>query len=163
MKGYKKTFNPNLIKSGMSYSVQDICELYHVHKQSVLAWLKEGLEIIDKKRPCLIHGDDLRSFILRRQAKRKRKCKNDEFFCLKCREPRKPFDNEVEVAKRNLTTMNMKGLCPVCTSIMNKVVSSKKLNEIRKMFSTVTEREQHLIQCSATSVSTHLKEGNKNE
>lgn len=84
----------------MSYSVQEVAELYGLHKNAVLRWIKDGLPIIDQRKPYLIYGADFADYLDGRQKKRKHKCGSDEFYCCKCRAPRKAWDNRPRFPQR---------------------------------------------------------------
>ena len=54
-----RTPNHRLVKVHRSYSVEEISSLLGVHKNTVRAWLKQGLPPIDGRRPTLVHGPTL--------------------------------------------------------------------------------------------------------
>jgi excisionase family DNA binding protein len=55
--------NPRLIKIHRSYSIDEAARLLHAHKNTIRSWIKQGLPIIDRRRPTLIHGADLSAFL----------------------------------------------------------------------------------------------------
>ncbi len=65
----RHSINPNKAKIHRSYTVEEIAELFGVHKNTVRAWLKAGLPICDDRKPMLILGADLRSFLKERKRK----------------------------------------------------------------------------------------------
>lgn len=91
MKIRKRTYNPRRARAGQSYTVQDVAEIYGLHKNAVLRWIKEGLPVIDRQKPYLIHGGELAEYLRRKQSGRKQPCKPDEFFCFKCRALSRPL------------------------------------------------------------------------
>ncbi|MCK4945496.1 MAG: helix-turn-helix domain-containing protein [Alphaproteobacteria bacterium] len=68
MKTKKRTYNPRRVRTGLSYTVQDIAEIYEVHKNAVLRWIKNGLPVIDKKKPYLVYGGELAKYLRKKQA-----------------------------------------------------------------------------------------------
>jgi transposase-like protein len=70
----KRHPNPRLVKIHRSYSVEEIAGLFGIHKNTIRAWLKQGLEPIDKSRPVLVHGKVLAAFLTARRAASKRPC-----------------------------------------------------------------------------------------
>jgi hypothetical protein len=52
----KRHPNPRLVKLHRSYAVEQIARLFDVHKNTVRAWVKQGLQPIDGQRPALFHG-----------------------------------------------------------------------------------------------------------
>jgi transposase-like protein len=49
--------NPRLAKIHRSYSVEEIARLFKLHKNTVRAWLRQGLEAIDGQRPTVVRGE----------------------------------------------------------------------------------------------------------
>jgi transposase len=45
--------NPNKAKIYRSYTVEEIANLFCVHKNTVRAWLKAGLPICDDRKPTV--------------------------------------------------------------------------------------------------------------
>jgi hypothetical protein len=52
----KRHPNPRLVKLHRSYTVEQIARLFDIHKNTVRAWVKQGLQPIDGQRPALFHG-----------------------------------------------------------------------------------------------------------
>jgi excisionase family DNA binding protein len=138
MKPKKRTYNPRRARTGQSYSVQEIAELYGMAKNSVRRWVKDGLPFIDKRGEYLIHGSDLREFLQKKRSGRKRKCTPDEFFCCRCRAQRKPMGGMVDIIVTHETKVRLSGLCAVCGATINRVGSVEKMPEYQKIFSTRT-------------------------
>ena len=51
-----KRYNPNKCKKNRNYTINDVSQLYDVHKKTVSVWFKNGLRKIDNQRPYLILG-----------------------------------------------------------------------------------------------------------
>ena len=91
-------------------TVEEIAELFSVHKNTVRAWLKSGLPICDDRKPMLILGADLRAFLQGKKSKRKQKCQPWEMYCVRCKKPQTPLggmadyvaDNDVLNAREGL-------------------------------------------------------------
>jgi hypothetical protein len=85
-----RRINPRLIRLHRSYSIEDAAFSLGVHKNSVRGWIRNGLPVMDRTRPLLMHGDELRAYL---EAKRKAAqcpCTPGTLYCLKCRKPRGP-------------------------------------------------------------------------
>jgi hypothetical protein len=163
-KKFKKTFNVNLIKIHKSYTAQEISELFGMRKETVLLWhKKEGLPAIDNKTPYLFKGIILKEFIRNRQRQRKHKCKANELFCFKCQKPRESINNSVSVTILNEKELNIKGVCSVCNTKMNKKNVVKNLAELRKIYLIEQIAYKHLNVSCKGSGSISLKEDLKNE
>jgi hypothetical protein len=130
----KRTYNTRLIKRDYPYFVTDIAELFHVHRNAVWRWIKAGLQTIDRRRPVLIHGNDLIDFLNARQMGRKRKCAIDEFYCCRCRRPRHALLNHVQVQFQAERRLNLSGKCENCGTRMNRAGSVAKIEIYRRTF-----------------------------
>ena len=156
-KKFRKTFNPNIIRSGISYTYHEAAELLQVHEQTVHSWKKEGLNVVEDKKPYLILGKELKTFIGMRQKKRKIKCKENEFYCLKCRAPRNSIDNIVSIIIYNKIQLNIRGVCCICGSLMYRGSSVQKIPEIHKIFTVESVEDKDLSGYVSPSRITHFR------
>jgi hypothetical protein len=160
MKTYKKNINLNLIKINYTYSIPEICEDFGKHRNTVDKWIREeGLKTIDNKRPRLIHGKELKEFLSKRQASKKSKCKTGELYCLKCKQPRRPKDNLVDMFIKNQKRGNLKALCSICGGKINQIFSIKKLDDLQKIYVVKQLHNQHLVELLPSSSNCDLKQG----
>jgi len=140
-----KRLNPNLAKIHLNYTVEEIADLFSVHKNTVRSWVKDGLPTNDDKRPMLILGSELRLFLQSKRKINKRKCKPFELYCLRCRKPQIPYGNMVDYESSNALLGCLIGLCPVCNGIINKFSSLAKLEHIKgKLEITFTRSLKHI-------------------
>ena len=130
----KRTYNTRLIKRDYPYFVSEIADLFHLHPNAVRRWINAGLVTVDNRRPVLVHGGDLIDFLDMRQAQRKKKCAVDELYCFRCRRPKHPLFNRIEVEMRSETRLNLSGVCDTCGAIMNRAGSVDKIEEYRRVF-----------------------------
>ena len=144
-----KRLNPNLAKIHRNYTVEEVASLYGVHRNSVRAWIKAGLPLCDTRRPALILGADLRDYLKAKRQARKRRCKDDELFCLRCRAPKRPAEGMVDFIPLTETTGRISGLCPECTGVMNRYCSVSGLDRIRQKLDVhVPKLLQHISESS---------------
>lgn len=61
--------NPGLVKIHRSYTVEEVAKLYGVHKNTVRAWIKQGLPICDDRRPTIVLGREIAVFLQARRIK----------------------------------------------------------------------------------------------
>ena len=61
------TPNHRLLKIHRSYTVEEVASVLDVHRNSVRNWLRSGLDAIDQRRPTLILGSVLASFLKARR------------------------------------------------------------------------------------------------
>ena len=126
----KRHSNPRLVKIHRSYTVEEIAKLLGKHKNTVRNWIKDGLATIDEKRPMLILGHDLVEFIKKRRAKNKQSCKPGQLYCVRCRVPKFPAGDFGEYSPVTEKFGNLIAICPDCDSIMNRLVSLAKIEEV---------------------------------
>src|SRR4051794_30588484 len=122
--------NYRRVKIHRSYTVEEFACLFPVHKNTVRIWIKDGLPIIDGKRPTMILGSKARIFLLARRTRNKRTCKPDEIYCLRCRAPRVPAGEMAEYTPINEKIGNLRAICPDCESLMHRLVSNAKLGHV---------------------------------
>lgn len=142
----KRKYNTRLIKATWPYEVQEIADLFGLHKNAVLRWLKEGLQADASRRPYLVRGDELIRFLNDRQKAKQRKCALDEFFCFKCRAPRKTYEDIADLTIESPTRLRIKGLCAICGTSVNKVQGMKNLSKIESCFHIQQREGLHLIE-----------------
>ena len=144
----KRKYNPNHIKTRHSYSLVEIAEIFNVHPGTVQSWLKQGLNVIDETtKPYLIYGQDVRSFLKDKARKRKHPLKTGEFFCPKCKCPRKSRPGEIsaEFTDRKLgngsNQVFIRGRCAVCDTGLILFSSDRKLKELTENGLMILEYE----------------------
>jgi excisionase family DNA binding protein len=132
--------NPNLAKIHRTYSVQEVAEIFGIHKNTVREWLKGGLAVIDSGRPSLIDGAELRRYLAHRRRVNQRHCEPGQLFCLRCREPRKPADGLVEYRPLTNQTGSISGVCSVCDLKMNRIISASQVEGLRGLLHVRTSQ-----------------------
>lgn len=146
MATHKRTYNLRRIKRTWLYDVSEAAKTLGIHKNAVLRWMKEGLQVNRDKRPYLIRGDALIRFLSARQKSRKRKCAPAEFYCFKCRVPRKAYLNIVDIEVVSPGRFRMKGICEVCNTPLNKMQGVGNLTKIQQTFHVQQLAGRHLIE-----------------
>lgn len=159
----KRKYNARRISLKISYSVQEVAELFGIHKNAALNWIKAGLKIIDQKKPYLINGAELVEFLNTRQKKRKHKCKPDEFYCFKCRLPRRPLPGSILITLRNVHRLKISAKCSDCLTNVFKDGSVKKRDEIEQNYAAVSHPLEHIIGCKEVSINSDILGVSKNE
>lgn len=144
-----KQYNPNKCKIHRSYTVEEIAELYGVHKRTVRNWTKNGLAFFDGIRPFLILGTDLKLFLINKKKAIKHKCKMSEIYCFKCRTPQKPNLETVNFMQQPNGVGRVFARCSLCDFKVNKYFSWRQLDTLKSKFT----------QESTVSTKTHIHEG----
>jgi hypothetical protein len=147
-----------LVKIHRSYTVEEVANLFGIHKNTVRKWIKKGLPLCNEKRPTLILGRVLAEFLRAQKAKNKRTCQLGEMYCLRCREPRKPVPDLVEYHAITNKVGNLIAICSHCNALMNKRVSFAKLPTIQaQMVITFPQAQKHIGDGSQSSLNSDLK------
>jgi excisionase family DNA binding protein len=120
------------IKLHRSYKVEDAARLRNVSKRTVRRWIKAGLPAVADRKPILILGEDLLAFLAARKH-RSRRCQPEECYCVKCREPRRPAGGMADFIPLTIKTGNLRGICPVCGSIMHKRIRCDAVEALRQV------------------------------
>ena len=154
----KRHPNYRLVKIHRSYTVEEAAKLLGKHKNTVRNWIKNGLAIIDDKRPMLIFGHDLVAFIKKRRAKNKRSCKPGELFCVRCRVPKFPAGDMAEYSPVTEKFGNLTAICPKCDSIMNRRVSLARIGEVSGNLDIAFPKElRHIVKRAKPTVNSDLR------
>lgn len=140
-----KSPNPNLVKIHRNYTVEDVANLFSVHKNTVRSWGKDGLETNDDKRPMLILGSDLKDYLQAKRKSKKRKCLPFE----RCRLPQLPAESMADYEPINDSMGRLIGLCPSCNGIINKYFNFAHLEQVKgKLDITLTKALKHINESS---------------
>lgn len=150
-----KRINPRLIKLHRAYSVEEAARTLGKHKNSVRGWIARGLPTIDKARPTLINGHDLRRFLEAERRARKRPCPRGTFYCFKCHAPMRPALGMIDYTPINATTGDLSALCEVCGTMMHRrarfdTIAEKMPNldvQIREAEPRLIERDRPSLNC----------------
>jgi hypothetical protein len=106
----------------------------------VRAWVKTGLPTCDGKRPTLILGSDLATYLKTRREKNKRPCQPGQIYCVRCHAPKQPAGDMAEYQAITATLGNLIGICPDCESMIFRRANLAKLAQIRgKLDITIVE------------------------
>ena len=122
------------IRGRVCYSVSGAATLLAVAEGTIRAWLRAALPALDRNRPTLILGADLKAWLQERQISRRHKCGPDELFCLRCRRPRTLRPNSTELIEKNPKKLMIRGKCSTCGTVMHKVTSRANTAEARSAF-----------------------------
>lgn len=142
----KRHPNYRLVKIHRNYTVAEVASLLNMHKNTVRRWIKDGLTIIDDKRPKLILGQDLRVFLQAHRVKKKQRCKQGQLFCVRCRSPKFPAGNMADYSPLTEKSGCLTAICPDCESIMNQYVSLARISEIyEKIDVTLPNVERRIV------------------
>jgi excisionase family DNA binding protein len=156
-----RRYNIRRVKIHRSYTPSEVSKLLGVHKHTVARWIASGLPLIERKRPYLIHGADLRAFLAARQP-RKQPLRAGEMYCLRCRAPKQPAGNMADLVPRSATTGTLIGICPTCGGLMHRAVSLGAIERARGALSVAFRMaDQRLNDSSGTLSNVGLTQDTK--
>lgn len=115
------------VKGRRSYDVAEAAAAVGVSTATVRAWRKAGLEAVAGIRPAIFRGVDLITFLKERSTRRKQPCGLGRMFCFGCKEPQVPAFGEVEFWPTGPKLGFLRGLCPVCATIMQRRASRESI------------------------------------
>jgi hypothetical protein len=110
-----------------TYNVREAAKATGATPGTVRNWQKEGLQAVVGIYPTIFRGIDIIAFLELRNRARKQPCGPGRLFCFRCKAPKRPAFNEVEFWPDGLKGGKLRGLCPDCTTTMNRRVSLAKL------------------------------------
>ena len=119
--------NPRRVKIHRSYTVDEVARLLGVHKNTVRAWIKSGLQTSDTRRPALILGRHLSSFLHDRRKRSRQPCRPGQMYCVGCRAPKYPAGQIADYIPLSASFGNLRGICPDCESFIHRRVALKDL------------------------------------
>jgi hypothetical protein len=142
--GYRRP-NPRLAKIHRNYSVEEVSRLFSVHKNTVRAWLRQGLVPIDDQRPILVRGEELSRFLADRRGRTKQACGPGRIYCLPCRAPKVPAGKMADCVQTGDTTGTLLGICPDCNRMMYRRINPQKLAAVHGDLEVTVTRAQPRI------------------
>lgn len=123
-----RTHDLRRIKTNRTYTYREICELLNVSLTTIWKWSVAGLPVIDHGIPRLIHGIELKQFLICRR-KPKQPLQDGQIYCVACREPRRPEGDVVTFVPRAATNGDLVGNCPCCHRRMHRRVRARELSD----------------------------------
>jgi hypothetical protein len=121
-----KRLNPRRVKIHRNYTVVEAATLLGVHKNTVRSWLKAGLHPIDNRRPILILGRQLSSFLCARRKVKAQRCRG-QFYCVRFRAPKTSAACKADYLPITSTSGNLRGSCSDCGTHIYRRVSTENL------------------------------------
>jgi hypothetical protein len=119
-----------LVKIHRGYTIEEAANVLRVHTSTVRVWVRNGLPLVDRKRPYLIRGLDLVIYLQQRRALTKRPCGPGQIYCLRCRTPQTPAGNMADYVARTDQTGDLIGLCPHCELVIYRRISRARFEEV---------------------------------
>ena len=154
----KRHPNPRLAKIHRNYTVDEVADLFGIHRNTVREWVKRGLPTSDDRRPMLILGRELMTFLQAKRAKNKQTCQPGEIYCVRCRVPQTPAGGMADYQPLTSTLGNLIGICPSCNSMMYRRVNLTKLEQVSANLDlTMPQALPHIGESTQPSVNSDLR------
>ncbi|MGB4113869.1 MAG: hypothetical protein WBK15_12595 [Yoonia sp.] len=119
-----KRVSAQRVKIHRQYTYESAADAVGVTDQTVRSWRKEGLVVLDSKKPHLILGHELKQFIENRTQKKCGKLGPDEFYCMKCSANRHAYGAMADYLPFNDTRGRLVALCDTCQTTCGKFAAA---------------------------------------
>ena len=154
--GHKRP-GPGCVKIHRSYTIAEVAALLDVHRNSVRRWIRQGLAVLDERKPHLILGQVLTTFLTKRNSQHVR-LKPGELYCVKCRGARRPALAMADYVPITIASGNLRGLCPECGTLMHRRTGFRNVEaNAGNLQVTITERSQRIADRQSLSTNGHIK------
>jgi hypothetical protein len=110
------------LRKHRSYTVAEAAERLGIHQNTVRHHMKRGLPYVETRAGALILGEAAQAYFSKRKAGAKSPCPPGAMFCLRCRVPRRPPPELIELIQIEGRPPNLRGLCPECGALMHRRV-----------------------------------------
>jgi hypothetical protein len=115
------------VKANRCYSYQDAADALDVSYVTVRSWARQGLTVMADTRPVLILGNDLKEFLTRRNARRRRSLASGELYCFTCKAARLPKNLVALYRPQSPRSGRLEGVCNVCDRRLFRMASLRTL------------------------------------
>lgn len=110
-----------------AYNVREAARAIGATPGTVRNWQKNGLAAVAGVYPAIFRGVDIIAFLGKRKRAREQPCGPGRLFCFRCKTPKRPAFDEVEFWPDGPKLGKLRGLCPDCTTTMNRRCSLASL------------------------------------
>ena len=153
-----RRYNARRVKIHRSYTVEEVARLFKVHKNTVRAWLKSGLQQIDGRRPTLLLGRQLASFLHARREHKRQRCRPEELYCFCCRAPRTSAARRADYLPITPSSGNLRAICSECGTRMYRRVSFRKLaTAVGDLQVALPQAQQRIVEGAEPSLNCDLE------
>jgi len=153
-----KRLNPRRVKIHRSYTVGEVARMLEAHKNTVRAWLRDGLTPIDQRRPVLIQGGQLASYIDARRKRRRQPCRPGELYCFRCRMPKAAAAGAADYLPVTPSSGNLMARCSDCGTRMYRRVALRKLEAVAGDLQVkLPQAQQRIVECADPSLNCDLE------
>lgn len=123
----RRRISASRVKKHRAYTVEELAEATGATEATVRNWVKRGLPALTGQRPMLILGRDVQAFLKGEANGRRRPTQLGEFFCFRCKEPRKPALGIADYVPLSPSHGRLVALCDTCERECSRMVSTRDL------------------------------------
>jgi hypothetical protein len=133
--------------------------MLEAHKNTVRAWLRDGLKPIDQRRPVLIQGRQLASYVDARRKRRRQPCRPGEFYCFRCRMPKAAAAGTADYLPVTPSSGNLMARCSDCGTRMYRRVALRKLRAVAGDLQVhLPQAQQRIVECADPCLNCDLEQ-----
>lgn len=159
-----KYYNPQLIHSKRSYTVEKLCNVYKdkkLHAQTVRGWVNSGeLEVISKK-PIIIYGAIAKFFLEKRNKAHKKTLDFEQIKCVRCKQSSFPKNKGITLYQNKNGSWKAVGFCQLCDNEISKFYKKDDRQKLEEIFIVKQPELVTLCNKSDTASKTHSDDKNK--
>lgn len=102
----------------MSYTAKEVSDCLGINEKTCLRWIEAGLPIVPgSRKPILMLGAQIKEFLKKKDSKKKIELKKNEFYCFKCKAPRRAKRGSINRLAHHKTS-----ICSVCNGKMSRTI-----------------------------------------
>jgi hypothetical protein len=132
--------------------------MLEAHKNTVRAWLRDGLKPIDQRRPVLIQGRQLASYVHERRKRRRQPCRPGEFYCFRCHMPKAAAGGTADYLPVTPSSGNLMAHCSDCGTRMYRRVALRKLGTVAGGLKVaLPQAQQRIRECADACLNCDLE------
>ncbi len=129
-----KRANPMAVKAALTYEVGEAAKALGKSNATIRNWIKDGLPVMSSKKPYLISGLEIRSYLRQKYQGQKTPLRDDELYCLSCRKGRQPLNLQVIPTPNTTKTLRLIGTCERCGAAASRIISRTKVQQFAQTF-----------------------------
>jgi hypothetical protein len=129
-----KRANPMAVKAALTYEVGEAAKALGKSNATVRNWIKDGLPVMSSKKPYLISGLEIRTYLRQKYQNQKKPLRDDELYCLSCRKGHQPLNLQVIATPNTTKTLRLSGTCKRCSATASRIISRSKVKQFAQTF-----------------------------
>ncbi len=129
-----KRANPMAVKAALTYDINEAAKALGKTPAIIRSWIKDGLPVMSSRKPYLISGEAIRSYLREKYKAAKRPLGPDDFFCPGCGGARQPVEMAATARPMQNKSVLLKGVCTRCGCTCTRMISKSRLDEFAQRF-----------------------------